>query len=221
MKYTKKIYQKAKASDEFEFVCPECGQKFTKSKRYISKNKGIPKFCSKECAYKAKYKGLIEVTCQECGKTYTIAKSTFDKKIKRKENFFCCRSCSAKYNNKLYPKRKKIIKNIKDKKVIQSCRNFELGHYIGYDTKKSYLTHKCAQVRRDARRFMETISKQEKVCKFCGNHEFDDILEVHHLKGILEFDPHTKISEINSDENLIWLCPNHHAMLEKGLIKLK
>lgn len=54
----------------------------------------------------------------------------------------------------------------------------------------------------------------------CHNHEFDEILEVHHLKGILEFDKDTLIKEINDEANLVWLCPNHHIMLEKGLISL-
>ena len=67
---------------------------------------------------------------------------------------------------------------------------------------------------------METESVQEKVCKYCHNHEFDDILEVHHLRGITTFNEHDKISKINNDENLVWLCPNHHCMLELGLIKL-
>ena len=39
-------------------------------------------------------------------------------------------------------------------------------------------------------------------------------------EGILEFDSDTTIGEINSEDNLIWLCPNHHKMLEMGLIKL-
>lgn len=63
-------------------------------------------------------------------------------------------------------------------------------------------------------------SNREKVYQYCHNHEFDEILEVHHLKGILQFDEDTLIKEINSEDNLVWLCPNHHAMLEKGLIKL-
>ena len=67
---------------------------------------------------------------------------------------------------------------------------------------------------------MEKESKQEKVCAYCHNHEFDDILEVHHIKGILTFDMSTKLKDINCDENLVWLCPNHHAMLERGLIEL-
>lgn len=61
----------------------------------------------------------------------------------------------------------------------------------------------------------------EKVCQYCHNHEFDAILEVHHLKGILEFDEDTLIKEINNENNLVWLCPNHHIMLEKGLISLE
>lgn len=69
--------------------------------------------------------------------------------------------------------------------------------------------------RTNARRVLES-SEREKVC-----HEFDAILEVHHLKGILEFDEDTLIKEINNENNLVWLCPNHHIMLEKGLISLE
>lgn len=59
------------------------------------------------------------------------------------------------------------------------------------------------------------------VCAYCHNHEFDDILEVHHIKGILEFDRSATIAEINNENNLVWLCPNHHKMLEMGLITVK
>lgn len=72
----------------------------------------------------------------------------------------------------------------------------------------------------NARRVLES-SEREKVCQYCHNHEFDAILEVHHLKGILEFDEDTLIKEINNENNLVWLCPNHHIMLEKGLISLE
>ena len=40
-------------------------------------------------------------------------------------------------------------------------------------------------------------------------------------KGILEFDRNATIGEINHEDNLVWLCPNHHKMLEMGLIKLE
>lgn len=92
-----------------------------------------------------------------------------------------------------------------------------LGYFI---SGQKYLTTKCSEIRRDARKVLEN-SNREKVCEYCHNHEFDDILEVHHLKGILEFDENTLISEINNENNLVWLCPNHHSLLEKGLIKLE
>ena len=50
--------------------------------------------------------------------------------------------------------------------------------------------------------------------------DYYEILEVHHIKGILQFDQNTLISEINKISNLVWLCPNCHAMLEKGLLTL-
>lgn len=110
--------------------------------------------------------------------------------------------------------------------LCSECRNKErrnnikeqtLGYYI--DGQK-YLATKCNDIRKDAKRTLEE-SDREKVCEYCHNHEFDDILEVHHIKGILEFDNTAKIKEINDLENLVWLCPNHHRMIELGLIKLK
>lgn len=100
----------------------------------------------------------------------------------------------------------------------ESCStgNKTLHYYIG---EHNYLTSKCQQIRADARKVLEK-SNIPKVCAYCKNHEFDEILEVHHLKGILEFSKDTLIKEINNVSNLVWLCPNHHAMLEKDLIVL-
>lgn len=88
-------------------------------------------------------------------------------------------------------------------KIKQTTPDLELGYYIGYEQKEKYLTSKCVQIRKDARRFMDTQSNQEKVCAYCHNHEFDDILEVHHIQPITSFDPHTKIKDINCDSNLV------------------
>ena len=249
MIYTEENFKNAKQNDIFDFVCPVCGKEFHKTKREINKNNGkIPKFCSQECYKQNKAKKYINAVCKECGKEYTIEKCIYDRKIREGSEFFCCQSCAAKHNNKKRANRESngdvIYVNGKNKKnrcpkcgkykyylstLCKECDtkerrkigNFELGYYIGYEEKKTYLSHKCAEIRKDARRFMDNESKQEKVCAYCHNHEFDEILEVHHLKGILEFDAHMKISEINCDENLVWLCPNHHIMLEKGLITLE
>lgn len=182
----------------------------------------------------------VTVVCANCGNEYEIEKREYERKTKNGSNFFCSRSCAATYNNKVYKKRQKTAKVIEaetcpicgGKKWVgtELCRECEnnrrrqkkrektLGDYVSGDDK--YLTHKCQTIRKDARIFMEKESKQEKVCAYCHNHEFDDILEVHHIKGILTFDMSTKLKDINCDENLVWLCPNHHAMLERGLIEL-
>lgn len=239
MVYSEENYKNAKSGEVFEFVCEECGRVFYKTKQQISKNKGVlPKYCSQKCDKDAKAKKIVKVKCKECGEEYGIEEYLYQRKIKQGSNFFCSRSCAAKYNNKKYPKKKKKVDNTvcpkcarkkygtselcKDcetkQRTIQK-RERELGSFIGYD-KGKYLTHKCQTVRKDARFFMENESKQEKVCKYCHNHEFDDILEVHHIKSILSFDRRTKLKEINNDDNLVWLCPNHHAMLELGIIDL-
>lgn len=100
---------------------------------------------------------------------------------------------------------------------LNGIGNKTLGYYT---SGQKYLSSKCQEIRTNARRVLES-SEREKVCQYCHNHEFDAILEVHHLKGILEFDEDTLIKEINNENNLVWLCPNHHIMLEKGLISLE
>lgn len=232
--------KKAKTNDEFKFVCKHCGKEFVRTKRQLSKAKySIPVFCCSECQ-KEWYKknSYVVVKCENCGKEFTIKKYRYDSN--ETKHFFCDNSCAAKYNNKIRDRKVECesenykkgynkcpicgkLKYYKSE-LCQDCRNKEkrkikertLGSFInGYH----YLTTKCGDIRKDARRTIEE-SKKEKVCAYCHNHEFDDILEVHHLKGILEFDKEATISEINSEDNLVWLCPNHHKMLEMGLIKL-
>lgn len=130
---------------------------------------------------------------------------------------------NAKYGHDLCPicgKEKTIVselcKDCRNKQKRQNIKNRTLGSFINGH---KYLTTKCSDIRRDARRTIEESNK-ERVCAYCHNHEFDPILEVHHIKGILEFDSSSTVSEINDVDNLVWLCPNHHQMLEMGLITL-
>lgn len=245
MLYSEENYKNAKTNDTFEFVCKKCGKTFLKTKREISKNKGkIPVFCSQNCQ-KQFYKDecYIIVKCENCGKEKRILKGDYNKSETKK--FFCNHSCSAEYNNKIRGYNSSNLWVRKDEnnkkrgynqcpkcgelktctsKLCKKCSDKEkylvkertLGSYIDG---KQYLTSKCGEIRKDARRTIEE-SNVEKVCAFCKNHEFDEILEVHHIKSILEFDSKTTINEINSLSNLVWLCPNHHKMIEKGLIKL-
>lgn len=234
--------KKSKITDEFEFICAECGKKFTRTRKELSRNKYVlPKFCCQECQ-KEWYKEncYVTVKCENCGKELRILKGVYNKS--KTKHFFCNNSCAAKYNNRNRARKSDIVWVDEEKKkgynkcpicgklkfyaseLCRDCRNKEkrkikkrtLGSFV--DGKK-YLTSKCGDIRKDARRTLEE-SGVEKVCAYCHNHEFDEILEVHHIKGILEFDRTSTIGEINDEKNLVWLCPNHHKMLEMGLIEL-
>lgn len=178
------------------------------------------------------------VICKNCGKIIEVPDGVNPSEIRRKQ--FCNHTCAATYNNKTRILKKNINKeglfikkstcpicgNTKTYKALYcqncSCKekrlvpNKTLGDYI---SGHKYLSSKCQEIRRDAKRSLEE-SGREKVCAYCKNHEFDKILEIHHIKGILQFSEDTLIKEINDPTNLVYLCPNHHAMVEKGLIDL-
>jgi len=57
----------------------------------------------------------------------------------------------------------------------------------------------------------------EKVCKVCG---YDTYTELCHIKDISKFPDEATMAEINSPENLVYLCPNHHKELHLGVLEL-
>lgn len=54
-------------------------------------------------------------------------------------------------------------------------------------------------------------------CKVCG---YDKHVEIAHIKAVSEFSDETHIGEINSIDNLVALCPNHHWEYDNGILKL-
>jgi hypothetical protein len=177
--------------------------------------------------------------CKHCEKIIEVKDTENPSETKRRK--FCNRSCSASFNNT--GKTKNVLgtngtakEDIKSK-VCPQCGGPKVGKadickechvkntHVAFKTlgyyieDEQYLTSKCQAIRSDARRVIES-STREKMCVLCKNHDFDSILEVHHVKGILEFTKESFIYQINDEDNLIWVCPNHHAMIEKKLIKI-
>lgn len=152
--------------------------------------------------------------CVQCSKETTNPK-------------FCSRSCSASYNNKLNPKRLPEGRCTRCGRPITSgytyCKQCfaEAKRQIKYDIAmlgdfQCYTYQRNAKIRSAARRIYKRSSKS-KVCAVCG---YDKHYEVCHIKGINTFDDKTPISVVNSLDNLIALCPNHHWELDKGLIEV-
>ena len=149
---------------------------------------------------------------------------------------FCSKSCSAIHNNKLFPKRKtkklcivcnKLVKSWKHSRCVEHQKKYleNKFDYIkeltlqDYWQKKSleglHKSSKNAHIRILARsHFKDLISKP---CAKCG---YDKHVELCHIKAISDFLPTSKIKEVNSYENLIQLCRNHHWELDNGLLDL-
>lgn len=172
--------------------------------------------------------------CEFCGKIIEVRENERPSDVRKKK--FCNSSCSAKFNNKGKTKNlngnnqfginkpqdricpicseRKSAKSEICSKCYQnsiSIENKSLGYYIN---NQNYLSSKCSEIRKHARKVILNSGK-EKICEECKNSLFNDILEVHHIKGILEFDNETLIKDINNINNLSWLCPNCHAFKEK------
>jgi len=53
-------------------------------------------------------------------------------------------------------------------------------------------------------------------CAVCG---YARIIQVAHIRPVSSFPATASIREINSDYNLVYLCPTHHAEFDLGYIK--
>lgn len=163
-------------------------------------------------------------------------------KYKNKEyHFFCSRSCSATYSNTVSPKRyaddvyckgncgknlgkywvntrrycddclllvnnsKSIVKkNISDRTLSEYLSNYKFRQ----------AANRYSTLRKNAKKILDKTNI-EKCCKNC---KYDKHVEVCHKKGITEFSMDSLISEINSLENLIYLCPNCHWEFDNNLL---
>lgn len=130
---------------------------------------------------------------------------------------FCCRSCSASFSNAKTPRRRpegfckvcnKTIK--KSRMYCKECFKKEklidptIISYGSMVQKRSYQKH---SVIRDLARRLYIKSGRPKYCAHCG---YDKHYEVCHIKGINEHTDDSLLSDINSIDNLIALCPNCH-----------
>lgn len=146
---------------------------------------------------------------------------------------FCSKSCSAKITNKLHPKRKIESQNLclncgakcsrtKGQRKTQFCKKcyFKLQTLdYGNKTKKECINesrshsskHKYEKIRQHAKRVSRLYSLKSNSCVQCG---YSKHTELCHKKSIHLFSDNTLLSEINSKENIVFLCPNCHWELD-------
>lgn len=73
-----------------------------------------------------------------------------------------------------------------------------------------------SEIQKNARSVYQKSDKPN-YCVVCG---YDKTYEVAHIKAVSDFDDDTLISEINSIDNLIALCPNHHWEFDHGQLNI-
>lgn len=167
----------------------------------------------------------MELKCNNCNSF--VWKTPGEIRQSKSGRVFCSRSCAAKYNNKLYPKRELENNCALCCKPIRSANKYCNICY----RQKYFLSDKTLEEasagRKDNNRYTG-VRKNAKVvytqrygknlcCKICG---YDKHVEICHIKSISSFTPQTLISVINDVENLICLCPNHHWEFDNGLLGL-
>mgnify|MGYP000873201064 CR=1 FL=1 len=144
---------------------------------------------------------------------------------------YCSRSCSAKYTNTHFPKRKLTQtyckhcganlnrKNTNDQRTVcDDCKpnindTKTLGDLIYHNHHKSSA---FALVRSRAR----SILNRERITKECIICKYNLHVEVCHIKAISLYSLDTLVSEINNLNNLVYLCPNHHWEFDNKLLEL-
>lgn len=97
------------------------------------------------------------------------------------------------------------IKNIKIKDISCVTKGELFSTYSGWQVARS-------AIQKNARKIYEQSDKP-KCCICCG---YDKHYETAHIKSVSSFDSDALLSEINSIDNLIALCPNHHWEYDNG-----
>lgn len=147
---------------------------------------------------------------------------------------FCSSSCAAKVNNKLSPKRKtekhnlclkcdkklSRCKNKRKNQLCSLCSNKELVLEYGEKTMKDAIAHayevrssrhKYELIRSHAHRLSKYMNWKTHICQICG---WDKHTELCHIKPIHTFSLDCLLKEINCKENIIFLCPNCHWLMD-------
>jgi len=195
----------------------KCCQSKTKNKKY----------CSLSCANKSRVytkKNPKINKCQFCQSETTNPK-------------FCSSSCAAKLNNVISPKRtvepQNLCKNCnarlsrttgrRDTNLCQSCflNNKRENDCIEYGklTKRESVkmaelyraNHKYELIRRHGKRCAKYYGWESPSCEKCG---YSYHTQLCHIKPISKFQDSSLLSEINSRENICFLCPNCHWELD-------
>jgi len=155
------------------------------------------------------------ITCFECGKS--TRKLPKDVNRNTTGRMYCSRSCAARSNNKIHPKRSmegvcKCGKPTNKQRIYcNECYNPLSENQTYGQIKLGTKYQKNSRVRMHARK-KYLNSGLPKHCVVCG---YSKHIDVCHVKDISSFPDDALIKEINDFSNLVALCKNHHWEFDK------
>ena len=165
--------------------------------------------------------------CKECSQIIKVRENQQPGEARRK--VFCSRSCATSYNNRKFIKRPSEYTKCpqcgrkKDSKAnrCHECRKLNTFKKVQEQPIKKYIRNGNSRIKYSSIRTWAAkallIYGREKRCEICG---YDIVVEVHHIKSIISFSEEDLMGDVNAKENLKYLCPNHHAMLDRGLLDI-
>lgn len=169
--------------------------------------------------------------CKNCG--FEFYKKSSQSKSDWFSRIYCSKSCAAKSNNRLFPKRiapkfRECFKcrvriEYNKRRYCDECRkNLKPKSTVIHKTKKELFKSRrnWQSARTSIRRIAQvTIEKTgiEKCCYVCG---YSKHVHICHKKSVSSFDNSATVQEINNISNLVYLCPNHHWELDNMILTL-
>jgi len=220
-----------RSRDNITISCDNCQ---TLSTRIVKNIKGYivkgskHSFCSRNCQT-LYHDTTIDIPCTNCHNIFKRRKAQITD-----GNNFCGKSCSASYNNRVTPKRKK--------KVLNICSNVECDRHVRnhrsdlcechysekrdlfknmtlheYQNKDSVKDKHPSWVNSHVRNFCRSWNKDltEKPCKVCA---YSKHVELCHKIPVSFFPKNTVMKTVNNKHNVIQLCRNCHWEFDHGLL---
>ncbi len=208
------------AAEEGIPLCLECGVAIIRERSHGRKDQF--RFCSRACYFEYRKIEVRTWTCPTCHETVSrkvrgsdkgifcsplcssLSRSTGEKKLGGKTAWNTCSRCDrpksgggSKGGICIYCRRQE------DKERIDAMTLGELRETLG-----THAFH--AKVRGYARRI-----GVGQACLECG---YSNHVVVCHIKPVSDFSMNATISEVNTEDNLVSLCPNHHWEFDHGLL---
>lgn len=156
----------------------------------------------------------MKVICHNCGVEFNKQPG----QVKKSPNHFCSKSCAAKRNNQITPKRQPSGRCVSCNRIILASQKYcsrecrlkttsvqhttTIGDYRKQHSKRNFHVNIRKQSRYEYMR-----SDKPKECFYCG---YIKHIDVCHIRDISDFPDDTLIKEVNHIDNLIALCPTHH-----------